>query len=169
MEGQTHTIRELTRADGPAAVGVVNTAAAWYAEFLPAAEVAEPEMTLADWLGEAERMTWIGAFVGEELVGVIGLEYVHDAVLFRHAYVLPGYQRQGVGTSLYQHSERLIRGADLMIAGTYAANHQARTGLEKAGFVLSRDSEAVLRKYYDIPEERLLTSVTYEKRRADRT
>ena len=49
--------------------------------------------------------------------------------------------------------------------GTYAANYKARGILERAGYVLSADSEAVLRTYYDIPEERLRTSVTYEKHR----
>ena len=50
------------------------------------------------------------------------------------------------------------------IVGTYRANYKARGNLEKAGYSLSEDPVAVLRAYYDIPEDRLRTSVTYEKK-----
>jgi RimJ/RimL family protein N-acetyltransferase len=56
-----------------------------------------------------------------------------------------------------------VRGARRIIVGTYAANYKARGALEKAGYRLSPDSEAVLRAYYSIPEDRLKSSVTYEK------
>lgn len=160
---ETLDIRALTETEGAAAVEVINAAASWYAEFLPAEEAAEPEMTFADWRREGERMVWYGAFTEDGLTAVVGLEYVHDAALFRHAYVRPDHQRRGVMTALYQHLEPLITDVELLIAGTYAANYQARNGLEKAGYVLSENSEAVLRRYYDIPGERLQTSVTYEK------
>ena len=47
------TIRQLTAADRGAALDVVNTAARWYGEFLPAAELHNPEMTAAQWDEEA--------------------------------------------------------------------------------------------------------------------
>lgn len=156
-------VRTLESVDGPAAVTVINTAAAWYAEFLPAAEVGEPEMTVAVWEREAHRMTWYGAFDGDQLVGVMGLEYVDDAALLRHAYVLPAWQRRGIAASLHGHIEPQLAGIARIIIGTYAANYRARGSLEKGGYHLSDDSEAVLRRYYDIPEDRLRSSVTYEK------
>ncbi len=57
----------------------------------------------------------------------------------------------------------MVQGVDRIIVGTYAANFKARNALDKAGYQPSPDSEAVLRRYYDIPEDRLQTSVTYEK------
>ena len=156
-------MRALETADGPAAIAVINTAAEWYAEFLPAAEVAEPEMSLEDWEREAGRMTWYGAFDGDQLLGVMGIEYVDDAALFRHAYVLPEHQRQGIAAELHATIERDLRGVEKIIVGTYAANYQARRALEKGGYQLSLDPEAVLRHYYDVPEDRLRSSVTYEK------
>ena len=156
-------VRTLEALYGPAAVTVINTAAAWYAEFLPAAEVEEPEMTVASWEAEAHRMTWYGAFDGDQLVGVMGLEYVDDAALLRHAYVLPAWQRRGIAAALHGHIEPQLAGIARIIIGTYAANYQARGALEKGGYHLSDDSEAVLRRYYDIPEDRLRSSVTYEK------
>lgn len=154
-------IRVLTDADGPAAVAVINVAAGWYAEFL--GELDEPETDLDEWLAEGARMTWYGAFEGGELVGVMGLEYVDDVVLFRHAYVLPDYQRQGVGAALGDHLEAQVQGVGRIIVGTYRANYKARRSLEQAGYVESADPEAVLRRYYDIPEDRLQSSLTYEK------
>ena len=157
------TIRPLTPADRDAALGVINTAARWYREFLPPDEVHEPEMPAAQWEAEARRLTWFGAFAAGSLAGVMGLEYVRDAALLRHAYVLPESQRRGLGSWLREHLERQVRGASRIIVGTYAGNYKARAALEKAGYRLSPDSQAVLRVYYAIPEDRMRTSVTYEK------
>ena len=161
-------VRALGASDGFAAVTVINTAAKWYAKFLAPSELEKPEMALDSWEEEAGRMTWYGAFDGADLVGVMGLEYAGDAVLFRHAYVLPDRQRQGIAAVLHHHLEREVEGVAKIIVGTYAANYKARAALEKAGYQQSPDPEAVLRHYYDIPEDRLQSSVTYEKH-LDRT
>ena len=157
------TIRRLSRVDRNAAAAVINTAARWYQEFLPPEELHDPEMTPQQWDAEARRMTWYGAFHATTLVGVAGLEYVKDAVLFRHCYVLPEHQRLGVGSLLTRHLENEVRSVQRIVIGTYAANYQARGALEKMGYRLSADSVRVLRLYYSIPEDRLLSSVTYEK------
>ena len=163
------TIRRLDAADRGAAVDVINTAARWYGEFLPAAELHDPEMTAAQWDEEARRMAWYGGFLDGVLVGVVGLEYARDAALLRHAYILPEHQHHGIGLGLAEHlegaarRERAARGLRRIIVGTYARNYKARGALEKAGYRLSEDSAAVLRDYYAIPEDRLRASLTYEK------
>lgn len=157
------TVRPLTLDDRDAALEVINTAARWYREFLPPEAVHDPEMTAAQWDAEAPRLAWYGVFVDGELVGVGALEHVCDAALLRHGYVLPEQQRRGVGAVLREHLERQVRGAQRIIVGTYASNYKARGSLEKAGYRLSADSAAVLRAYYSVPEDRLLTSVTYER------
>ena len=156
-------IRALGAADRDAALVVINTAARWYREFLPAGEFHDPEMTPSQWETEARRMTWYGAFVEGALVGVMGLEYVRDAALLRHAYVLAEHQREGIGTCLREHLEAQARGVGRIIVGTYRENHKARGMLERAGYTLSPDPESILRAYYSIPEDRLKSSVTYEK------
>jgi GNAT superfamily N-acetyltransferase len=156
-------VRALGSSDRLAAVTLINRAASWYAEFLAPAELDEPEMTLAGWADEGRRMTWYGAFDGPHLVGVMGLEYAGDAVLLRHAYVQPDRQRQGIATLLRNRLEREVHGVERIIVGTYAANYKARAALEHFGYQLSADPKAVLRHYYDIPEDRLRSSVTYEK------
>ncbi len=157
------TIRALTPADTDAALYVINMAARWYREFLPPEEFHDPEMTREQFEAEGRRMTWYGAFVEGALVGVMGLEYVRDVALLRHAYVLPEHQRGGVGSVLGQHLERQVKGVDRVIVGTYRGNYKARAALEKMGYRPSPDPEAVLRAYYSIPEDRLKGSVTYEK------
>jgi GNAT superfamily N-acetyltransferase len=157
------TFRSLQPGDHADALTIVNTAARWYREFLPPDEAHEPEMTPEQWLAEAWRMTWFGAYLNGTLVGVMGLEPKGDVALIRHGYVLPEHQRQGVGAALLRHLEVEAGAVERIIVGTYAANHKARAMLERNGYRLSDDSEAVLRQYYAIPEDRLRSSVTYEQ------
>ena len=56
-------------------------------------------------------------------------------------------------------------GVDRIIVGTYQGNYKARGVLEKLGYRECTNSDEVLRAYYSIPEERLRTSVAYEKLR----
>jgi GNAT superfamily N-acetyltransferase len=157
------TIRTLRPDDKDRALDVINEAARWYREFVPPGAYHDPEMSPADFDREAARLTWYGAFVAGRLVGVMGLEYARDAALMRHAYILPEYQRSGLGLTLLAQAERDVRGVDRVIIGTYRENYKARGALEKAGYQLSPDSESILRTYYAIPEDRLQSSVTYEK------
>jgi RimJ/RimL family protein N-acetyltransferase len=98
-----------------------------------------------------------------QIPAVLHVRRHRDAALLRHAYVLPEHQRGGVGSQLRAHLERQVQGVTRIIVGTYAGNYKARGVLEKAGYRLSSDSEAVLRSYYVIPADRLGASVTYEK------
>lgn len=161
--GDWLTIRKLNSGDAAQAVKVINAAAQWYKEFLPPEDLHDPEMDEAAWEEERRRMTWWGALVDDAAVGVMGSEPIGEVVLLRHAYILPRYQRRGVASALREHIEARLRGVERIIVGTYAANYKARGILEKAGYLLSANSETVLRTYFDIPEDRLVTSVTYEK------
>ncbi|HTX54003.1 MAG TPA: GNAT family N-acetyltransferase [Candidatus Baltobacteraceae bacterium] len=162
-DAESVAFRPLTTADRDAAVAVINTAAQWYREFLPDTEFHDPEMTAQQWEAEGRRMNWFGAFVEGTLVGVMALEYVQDAALLRHAYIEPEFQRRGIGNMLRKNLEVRVEHGSRIVVGTYAGNYKARNSLEKAGYVLSSNPEAVLRQYYRIPEDRLRSSVTYEK------
>jgi len=156
-------IRALGSAERSAALEVINQAAQWYSEFLEPEHMHSPEMTPAQWDAEAQRMTWYGAFVAGRLVGAMGLEPKGEAALVRHGYVLPDYQRRGVGGALLAHLEGAAGSAQRVIIGTYAANYKARASLEKAGYRLCTDSPAVLLRYYALPADRARASVAYEK------
>lgn len=161
------TITRLTAADAPEAAAVVNEAARWYREFLPPAEYHEPEMTAAEWQAEGQRLTWYGAHAAGRLVGVMALERAGDAALLRHAYVLPDAQRRGIGQLLVAHLEaEVLRWPDRprrIVVGTYRGNYRARNALERLGYRASPDPDAVLRRYYAIPDDRRRGSLTYEK------
>jgi GNAT superfamily N-acetyltransferase len=156
-------IRALAVTDRADALAVINEAARWYRDFLPPGAYHEPEMTPEAFDAESRRMTWYGAIDGRRLVGVMGLEYVRDVALLRHAYVLPDRQRAGVGSRLLAHVEGEVRGVGRIVVGTYRGNFKARRALEKGGYRLSADPESLLRAYYAIPEDRLGASLTYEK------
>lgn len=158
-------IRALTSTDRADALHVINTAARWYREFLDEHETHDPEMTAADWDNESQRMTWYGAFEAQLLIGVAALEFKRDVALLRHAYILPDWQRQGTGTLLTRALEGEVPSGVRIVVGTYRANKKARGALAKLGYSECADSEAVLRAYYRIPEDRLRASVTYEKLR----
>ena len=97
-------IRQLTEGDREAAMAVINIATRWYQEFLPAEEYHEPEMTQDNWAKETDRLRWYGAFAPDTLLGVMGLEYVKDVALLRHAYALSGLG--GRLPSVFRYSRR---------------------------------------------------------------
>jgi GNAT superfamily N-acetyltransferase len=158
------SIRALQPDDTASALSVINAAARWYAEFLPPDELHGEEMTPAQFEAEAVRLTWYGAFADAQLVAVMGLEPRDAAVaLIRHGYVLPSHQRSGIGTALLMRLEREA-GVPRILIGTYAANHKARSSLEKAGYRLCPDPASVLAAHFAIDAARAAASVAYEKR-----
>src|SRR5437879_1002718 len=78
------------------------------------------------------------AFWGYEddgpLIGVMGIQPVRDVDLIRHAYVLPGNQRRGVGGALLGHLRRLSTRP--MLVGTWSAAGWAIRFYQRHGFAL---------------------------------
>ena len=103
------------------------------------------------------------AFWGYEadgaLIGVMGIQPVGDVDLIRHAYVLPGSQRHGVGRALLAH----LRGqtARRMLVGTWAAAEWAVRFYRRNGFELVSPEQkaALLKTYWTIPDRQIETSV----------
>ena len=126
------SVRQLNDNDSEGACAVINVAARWYKEFLPAGEYHDPEMTVEEWSAEAGRLTWFGAFATGKLVGVMGLEYLKGVALLRHAYVLVEHQQEGIGSLLREHLEGTVEGTRRIIVGTYEGNYKARRMLEAA-------------------------------------
>jgi GNAT superfamily N-acetyltransferase len=100
---------------------------------------------------------------GGKLVGIMGIQDVGDLDLIRHAYVLPGRQRQGVGALLIEHLRR--ESGRRMLVGTWAAASWAIDFYRRHGFVQvspERKTE-LLREYWSIPERQVETSVVLAK------
>lgn len=103
------------------------------------------------------------AFWGYEaegcLLGVMGIQSVRDVALIRHAYVLPGRQRRGIGAELLEQLRPLT--TRRMLVGTWPAADWAIRFYQRHGFgLVPRDRAAwLLQEYWTIPDRQIETSV----------
>ena len=70
------------------------------------------------------------------LIGVMGFQPVQDVDLIRHAYVLPGCQRRGVGGALLAHAAALEQQAVRQLASRAQPADWAIRFYERHGFSL---------------------------------
>jgi GNAT superfamily N-acetyltransferase len=141
-------------------VTIVNAAAEAYRGVIPTDRWHDPYMPAAQL--ERERAAGI-VFWGYEhdgaLVGVMGFQPVRDVDLIRHAYVLPGSQRRGVGGALLK--ELRSRSERRMLIGTWAAADWAIRFYQRHGFELVSLARKIelLKTYWNIPDRQIETSV----------
>jgi N-acetylglutamate synthase-like GNAT family acetyltransferase len=164
------SIRQSREADQPAILAIVNEAAQAYRGVIPADRWQEPYMP-ADELAK-EIADGVVFWLAEEdgrMAGVMGIQDRGDVALIRHAYVAPGMQRKGVGTRLLRHVQALA-GKPVML-GTWADASWAIDFYLRNGFsvVPQRHKDALLRKYWSIPERQVETSVVLADERAMQT
>ena len=153
-------IRPCRDDERPAVLAIVNSAAEAYRGVIPADRWHEPYMAAAELDAEiAAGVAFWGYEEGGELVGVMGIQPVGEVDLVRHAYVMPGRQRGGVGSALLAHIHGL--GERPMLVGTWAAADWAIRFYERHGFELvSPERKTVLlRTYWSIPDRQIETSV----------
>ncbi|MDY6775781.1 MAG: GNAT family N-acetyltransferase [Halobacteria archaeon] len=86
---------------------VTNSAAEVYYGTLPERCYSRPYMTREDVREDIEEgVVYRGYFLDSDLVGVIGVQEIENSQSFvavRRLYVVPDFQRQGIGTSLLRH------------------------------------------------------------------
>ncbi len=137
-------------------VAIVNAAAEAYRGVIPADRWHEPYMP-GD---ELDREIAAGVvFWGHEEDGMLVGVTVRDVDLIRHAYVLPGSQRRGIGGALLGRLRRLS--TRRMLVGTWAAADWAIRFYRRHGFEsVSPARKAVLLKtYWRVPDRQIETSV----------
>jgi len=137
---------------------IINEAARAYEGVIPADCYHQPYMSMDELKREMKRMTFLGWEVNGELVGVMGLEPIKDVTLIRHAYILPRWQQQGIGSKLLNHLKTLVTTSRLLV-GTWADAYWAIRFYQKHGFVLQPDKDKLLKAYWDIPQRQIETSV----------
>ncbi len=153
-------IRPCRDDDRDAMLAIINAAAEAYRGVIPADRWHVPYMPLDELNSEiAAGVAFWGLVAGGVLVGVMGIQPVRDVDLIRHAYVLPGSQRRGVGGELLRHLRPL--NTRPMLVGTWAAAAWAIRFYERHGFELvSPERKSVLLKtYWNIPDRQIETSV----------
>ena len=137
---------------------IINEAARAYHGVIPADCYHQPYMAMGELEREMKRMTFFGWEVNGELVGIMGFEPIKDVTLIRHAYVLPRWQRQGIGTKLLNHLKSLVTTSRLLV-GTWADARWAIDFYQKHDFELLPDKDELLKTYWDIPHRQIETSV----------
>ncbi|HET9983437.1 MAG TPA: GNAT family N-acetyltransferase [Longimicrobiales bacterium] len=154
------TVRPCRDDERATVLAIINAAAEAYRGVIPPDRWHEPYMSSEELHREvAAGVAFWGFEADGELIGVMGVQPVQDVELIRHAYVLPGRQRKGVGAVLIEHLRR--RSERPMLVGTWAAATWAIAFYERHGFerVPSERAAALLRKYWSIPERQIETSV----------
>lgn len=146
--------------DRAAILAIVNAAAEAYRGVIPTDRWHEPYMSR----DELDRETAAGvAFWGYEedgrLAGVMGLQSVRDVDLIRHAYVLPGSQRRGIGGALLEHLRQLS--TRRILVGTWEAADWAIRFYRRHGFELVAPARktVLLKAYWNIPDQQIEVSV----------
>jgi GNAT superfamily N-acetyltransferase len=135
---------------------VINAAAEAYCGVIPADRWHEPYMSrdALDRELTAGVVFW-GYDDGAHLAGSMGLQQVRDVELIRHAYVLPGKQRHGIGSALLRHLQQMS--TKRMLVGTWVAATWAIRFYERHGFALvspQRKTE-LLKSYWTIPDRQI--------------
>jgi len=154
-------IRSLLPSDFDALLKVINDAAQAYKGVIPNDRWKEPYMSAGELREEIEAgVRFFGWVEGRHLLGVAGIQALKDTTLIRHTYVLPGCQRKGIGKRLLEYLVGLA-GTSEVLVGTWADATWAIRFYEKHGFkmVSSREKDKLLRKYWNIPERQIETSV----------
>ena len=151
-------IRQCRPQDKDRIYYIVNEAAKAYNGAILGDCYHQPYMPVAELKREMERVTFFGWEANGELVGVMGFELVKDVTLIRHAYVLPRWQKHGIGSKLLSHLKGLVTTSHLLV-GTWADASWAIDFYKKHGFSLLLDSDALFKTYWNIPQRQIETSV----------
>ena len=142
-------------------LNIVNEAAEAYKGIIPEDRWKEPYMSTEELREEiTSGVKFYGWIENDILVAVMGIQLVNDVTLIRHAYVLSSHQRRGIGEKLLRHLLKMVRTSEVLV-GTWEAAYWAIRFYEKHGFklVTKKETDQLLRKYWNIPERQIESSV----------
>jgi GNAT superfamily N-acetyltransferase len=157
-------ICRLSSTEFDSILGVVNDAAEVYRGVIPEDRWKEPYMSAEELRNEIESgVEFYGWIEDNVLVAVMGIQLVNDVTLIRHSYVLTSRRRRGIGKNLLNYLISLARTSEILV-GTWEAAYWAISFYEKHGFRLmpSEEKNRLLRKYWNITERQIETSVVLE-------
>lgn len=153
-------IRSCGDDDLEAMLDIVEDASRAYVGVIPADCWREPYMSAEELVSEiAAGVRFHGCESAGRLLGVMGIQDVGDVMLIRHAYVRTAEQGRGIGSALLDHLLALAERP--VLVGTWAAASWAVRFYQGHGFtiVTRQEKDRLLRKYWDIPERQVETSV----------
>jgi len=151
-------IRECGSEDEEKIFRVINEAARAYEGVIPEGCYHSPYMSVEELRREMKTVAFYGYWKDYELVGVMGIQTFSDVTLIRHSYVLPEHQRKEIGSTLLSHLLSMVLTPRVLV-GTWADADWAIRFYQKRGFKLLPGKDRLLRKYWNIPERQVQTSV----------
>lgn len=154
-------IRKLVLSDFDTLLDIINDSAHAYKGVIPADRWNEPYMSAEELTEEIEAgVSFFGWEERGTLLGVMGIQPVVDTTLIRHAYVCTNHQRRGIGSRLLDYLLQLAQTSEILV-GTWADATWAIQFYERFGFTLVSpvEKDRLLRKYWNIPERQVETSV----------
>jgi GNAT superfamily N-acetyltransferase len=156
-------IRRCTDRDREHIGEIINEAAVAYRGSIPPDCWHEPYMSGAQLASDIDAGVIFWGYEDQgKLVGVMGIQPVDEVDLIRHAYVVSGQQRGGVGTALIQRLLLLTRRR--LLVGTWAAAAWAIRFYQRQGFILTDASatQQLLKTYWNIPARQAHASVVLD-------
>ena len=153
-------IRVCIDDDFEAIFQIINDAAEAYRGIIPVDRWHEPYMPREELRAEVSAgVAFLGYEKGDELGGVMGTQDVQDVTLIRHAYVRTAQRGQGIGGELL--GRIMDQATKPILIGTWADAVWAVRFYENHGFkvVSTQEKETLLRKYWNVPDRQIETSV----------
>jgi N-acetylglutamate synthase-like GNAT family acetyltransferase len=145
---------------------VINDAAQAYNGVIPEDRWREPYMPMEELKAEIRDGIDFWCLVDEgQILGVMGIQDKGHVTLIRHAYVRTSRRRSGIGTQLLRCLEGQT-GHPILI-GTWQAARWAIRFYERNGYtaVSREETDQLLKRYWNIPERQIETSVVLAKGR----
>ena len=159
-------IRVCIGDDFEAIFQIINDAAEAYRGIIPVDRWHEPYMPREELRAEVSAgVAFLGYEKDGELAGVMGTQDVQDVTLIRHAYVRTAQRGQGIGGELL--GRIMDQATKPILIGTWADAVWAVRFYENHGFkvVSTQEKETLLRKYWNVPDRQIETSVVLADQR----
>ena len=159
-------IRVCIDDDFEAIFQIINDAAEAYRGIIPVDRWHEPYMPREELRAEVSAgVAFLGYEKDGELAGVMGTQDVQDVTLIRHAYVRTAQRGQGIGGELL--GRIMEQATKPILIGTWADAVWAVRFYENHGFkvVSTQEKETLLRKYWNVPDRQIETSVVLADQR----
>jgi GNAT superfamily N-acetyltransferase len=160
-------IHKLANADFQTILDIINDASLAYRGKIPSDCWKEPYMSSQELKEEIDcGVEFYGYTQNDRVVAVMGYQSIKDVTLIRHAYTYTSHQKRGIGEKLLSYLLGLAE-TNRVLVGTWEDALWAIRFYQKHGFkLLSRkETNQVLRKYWNIPKRQVETSVALEQER----
>lgn len=159
-------VRIAKKSDIDEIYDVINDAAIAYKGKIPDDRWHEPYMSKKELQEQIDDGVVFSCYIdNERIVGVMGVQDKLDVDLIRHAYVRTNRRKNGIGSILLK--EIIQKTKKPVLIGTWKDADWAIKFYQKHEFQLVTEIEKnlLLKKYWDIPERQIVTSVVLADKR----